>query len=952
MERIPKEDYSFPHIKFNERVVSPPPVRRNYRDTIGIVGEFSKGPFIASVGSREEFRALFGENNLPGSIAVQQAMLQGATNFIISRATPVSKPSNASLNLSSTTPEQFDSEIGNVSDPTLLERTIGLELSHSFVSSPYNKYSTPFGAVIQTRPPNGNPPFHDGTSFTLNGKYSIDINVVEYVSYALYEDTSGATPIPRFQSNPLTFDPAKTNLNNASLTTTNTYLLELSGIDPDANSVKIMLKHLKPGLYLNDNSINNYHLTAESYPWIEDGILKVFVTPQVDFTFSANIDYFVDSNSYSGGAYILGFTHRTIRGDDLSSKVFTKNINQGHAFLVLKRSNISSNEISYLEENLVDGGPNTFSKMNTGVKFEIGDVLSSDIPNPDGIYENLQTNFFLNQGASTSIDILNKTVGIGASSDEVETNAFEEGTRGIALLEKLSDQLHLDDDLNAILTDSSIQNFTLPFSLNLTTDFTGREANRVEYQIQRYVSSTVDKANIDDLVYNDDEGASLFGNWISYVGGRDASSTATRTFYDRAGNPILEVASRTRSIEGNNISVSIFPISSGEFRLEVFENSSSTPVEVFSLNNRDIDSSTGYYRAILDSNTVLARFLPIVDNLEITQAVINSLPERLEPPNRFVTDANDLRNPSRASYDQLLNVSLIGGSDELSGDSVGIVEYQEAIDRLENEDISVIALTGYNAAQTEGRGLINYALSQANNSSTFNGLRTVVAAAPPRITKGAAKSIGAFYDDDRLVLVAGWTSFTTSNSLGFNNSSPVGVYAGKLATINPAVGPNAQNSVSGVLSTDLSSRPDILDILTRSGIEALYFDSATNQFKFLNGRTTNKSNSRKWITLRRVSDHIISNLRLNLSYARSLPNTPDLRSKVASSVNAYMETLVSERIILSYIPALVDLSNNTPSDVTSGNLNIRITYTPLLPSDIINVSVVKSLTNLTDSLDI
>lgn len=944
MERYPKEDYSFPHVRFTEEVVSPPSIQRSYRDTIGIVGEFSKGPLLARVTNRQQFRALFGEDAFAGSVAVQQAMLQGATNFIISRATPTSKPGNALIQLSpSSDQDQFDSEIGNNSDPSILERTIGLELKHSLISKPYVRQSKSLGAIFQT-PTSSSAPFYDSANdeYILTGKFTVDISVVEYIMYGRYKDGAGD---PVYEGSALPIDPANTNLNGEAMVADQMYLLELNDYKSlDSDLVKLFQKTAKPGLKLSTAGVGTEEFTIESYVWTENDKLSLFVTATTAFTFSDPLNLYVDTPSSNGGHYVLGFSHNSIFGDAAPETIFTKDIKQGHAFATLQRTNNSYQNISYYSMT----SPTQYEKFDTGISFQVGDALSSDSPNVDGNYKNLQPNFFLNEGVTVSIDVLNSQVVIGAQADEEEENAFEEGKTGISLLQELADQISLADGLSNIVTQPDIQDFTLPYSLTMTTSFSGREGNRLQYKLSRFVSDSTAEADIDDINYTSD-GSSIMGTWVNYQGGRDASLPAKRTFYDRSGNPILEVETKTRSIEGNNVSVSVFPIGAGEFRLEIYERNEDTPIEVFSLNNRDIDINTGLYSQILDSNIVNARFLPAVDNVELSQSIINALPERLEPPNRFVTDSNDLRNPSAINYNQLLGVSLVGGSDELTENSVGITEYQEAIYRLDREDISILALTGYHAGQSIGRSLINSALSQANESSPFNGIRTVVAAVPPNITKSVANSIGSFYDSDRLTLVAGWTSFTSNRALGFNNTSPVGIYAGKIADINPSISPNAQTTVSGVLSSDLNARPDVLDAVTRAGIEALYFDTSTNRFKFLNGRTTAKSSSRKWITLRRVTDHIITNLKINLAWARALPNTPDLRSKVASSVNAYLETLVQEGMILSFIPALVDNSNNSPSDVVSGRLNVRITYTPLLPADIISVGVVRSLT---DSIDI
>ncbi|MFB6284785.1 MAG: phage tail sheath C-terminal domain-containing protein, partial [Halobacteria archaeon] len=142
-------------------------------------------------------------------------------------------------------------------------------------------------------------------------------------------------------------------------------------------------------------------------------------------------------------------------------------------------------------------------------------------------------------------------------------------------------------------------------------------------------------------------------------------------------------------------------------------------------------------------------------------------------------------------------------------------------------------------------------------------------------------------------------------------------------------------------------RPDFLDHLTRVGIEALYYDNSKRGYKFLNGRTTSTTNGvEKWFTLRRVGDHIITNLYNNLQWARSLPNNPELRRRVASAADAFLERMVEEGVILSFRPSVADSSNNTSQSIRKGVLNVRITYTPLIPADIIDVSIRRDVTEL------
>ena len=961
-ERIPKEEYEFPHIRFEERVVSPEPVLKNYRDTIGVVGEFTKGPFLAKINNREQFKALFGEDNKPGSVAVQQAFLQGATNFIVSRVIPSAKSSSSVINFTSSNLSQaidsqllWDAEIGANSDVTVQDRTTGLELQTSFVSEPYFKSNKDIGAIVQTTV--DITPFYDNSTeiFKLIGNYTIETTVVEFVDYTRYKVSDNADPpnvTDALETLPLTIPPTQLNVNGENLLQDSIYLVEISDFSTLTNKDSF-LQNAKPGLILYKPALSPDPalpvFEVVSYPWIENDTLSIFLKKvDSDLTITSDLILYVTSPQDSGGHYVLGYTHNTVLSDDLPSSVFKKNINKGHSFEVVSRDSVNLKEIKYLQQDSTVS--HLYSYYETGVKYKIGQIDNSVSRNLNGNYDTLLAGFYLNDDSSFLIDIVTSSFSIGASQNNTEDNAFSIGTTGLEILKQLESAISLRDELNNIIGETEIQDFSIPYSLKITSSFSGREANRIRYKLKRYVSDSTPAviSKIDDLNYKDD-GSSIFNTDINFVGGRNQASSSKRTFYDKSGNPILEVESITQSVEASSLSVSIIPFSIGKFRLEVYEGNNTVASEIFNLDNRQVSISSGIYNEINSSNLIVARFLPVINKLNITDSVLNSLPERLAPPNKYVTSVSDPRSVNFNRENSLKNVKLLNDNNVLTQTELTDESFIEAIDRLQDTDISILTLTGVDAGQNRGRKLIDAALSQAKNSSTFSGLRVVVAAAPSRLTSSKAREIGKFYDDDRLVLVGGWSTFINNNSVGITNVSSVGIYAGILSRSRPFVNPNSIRSVNGIVDVDISSRPDLLNEITKNGIEALYYDRLTNKYKFLNGRTTSKNSDKRWISLRRISDHIITNLRLNLAWARSQNNTPELRAKVASSVNAYFNSLVQSGYILSFIPALVSAANNTPNDVTSGRLNIRVSYTPFIPTDILSVNLTR---NLTDSIDI
>lgn len=99
------QQYSFPHVAFRESIIGPIPFRTTYRNRVGIAGPFRRGPRGATrISTRQDASYLYGNDNSAGSVALRQVMMQGATDLIISRATPQSTESTFAIRLSSTLP--------------------------------------------------------------------------------------------------------------------------------------------------------------------------------------------------------------------------------------------------------------------------------------------------------------------------------------------------------------------------------------------------------------------------------------------------------------------------------------------------------------------------------------------------------------------------------------------------------------------------------------------------------------------------------------------------------------------------------------------------------------------------------------------------------------------------------------------------------------------------------
>lgn len=91
-----------PNITFIDSIVGPPIVTKSWRDRVGVVSSFNRGPDVpVEINDAKTFASVFGLDSSPGSLFVQQAMANGLSNFIVSRASASSNTSSTTLSATS-----------------------------------------------------------------------------------------------------------------------------------------------------------------------------------------------------------------------------------------------------------------------------------------------------------------------------------------------------------------------------------------------------------------------------------------------------------------------------------------------------------------------------------------------------------------------------------------------------------------------------------------------------------------------------------------------------------------------------------------------------------------------------------------------------------------------------------------------------------------------------------
>jgi len=79
-------NYVYPHIEFTQSTVGTIPQTSTWRSTIGVVGQFRRGPLLYKITGSQDFNRLYGADSSSGAKAVRQMLALGATDILISRA--------------------------------------------------------------------------------------------------------------------------------------------------------------------------------------------------------------------------------------------------------------------------------------------------------------------------------------------------------------------------------------------------------------------------------------------------------------------------------------------------------------------------------------------------------------------------------------------------------------------------------------------------------------------------------------------------------------------------------------------------------------------------------------------------------------------------------------------------------------------------------------------------
>ena len=102
----------------------------------------------------------------------------------------------------------------------------------------------------------------------------------------------------------------------------------------------------------------------------------------------------------------------------------------------------------------------------------------------------------------------------------------------------------------------------------------------------------------------------------------------------------------------------------------------------------------------------------------------------------------------------------------------------------------------------------------------------------------------------------------------------------------------------------------------------------------------NKLSALSFGSVRRITDVLEKSISQSLLYGLQEPNDDFLAARIISAIRRYMDTLVYNRDIQPGFTVISDRTNNPPNVLGAGQRNVHVYFTPTLPANRIELTVV------------
>ena len=939
---------SYPNISFKETIIGPSPTTRPWRDTIGVVGEFPRGPLTpVTVASRQEAVEVFGEDVFPASLGIQDAMQIGASNFTIARAIPVTVGAKAQFQISAGNPDlepvtAYESTDGSTASlPDQTNYTIGMGLEFNYVSSPvvakslYDTVHTQATRINHTK---------------FSGRANLRQHVVHYV------DAGDRT-------NPVS--PALSSIKVSVSASDNgdyQYVVfdRADGTDHDITDLD---EYIRPGYVLKNGT---KELLIVSKPLNFSDTQWGLLVQNVGVTLTAANETGWQVFFPAVGNYILGYALELV--DMISLTPYTTG--QGY-FNIASETYVDRNGNSYPIDAYkvlpVNGGGTfqNFTYLTVPGGSATGPVTLGEEHFGAGASEGIrirfgsanQANVALEKGGQFSVSFAKATAMVGAAEADA-TGAYPIGTPATTILRALETAVARDGVINSLVEDAEAGLLVPPYTFALKSKIKGTEANRINYKVTRYTVGTANLATDLLLKKSGDTSAAAanYGTYETFTDGFDGATFASRDFYALNGRPVVRVVAVSPGSAGNQIKLTIQPSQVNEPSTVSFDLIAEFEgtTEILTLNTGQVGAN-GLFLQSRSSTLVRAYFLPVIEapSTNFPADVYLLQPLRQAPPLGLQSGLFDSGATAVAAQAGrfIRDVYLRGAFDYFPSDLNSVearkLGFMEALKKIENEDIAFLTLPGLVYGDTRYQEVFAEAKAQVERSNAENGLRIALFDAPPGVPERQAANLAASLNSERVKLIAGHSVSIALNGNTYPRVPSSLKAAGLMAIRPPRISPASTYGgyvVPNVIAVDTKNDSKYLEAMTRGHVEVLFYDSGIRAHKFLNGVTTSSDPSRRYDSVRRLLDQLISDLYLSLQWVRSEPNTRELQRRVSAAVDARLQTALRNGDLIRTAGAVCNEQNNTEADMIAGRLNIAIRVTPVFPADFINVGLVRDLT--------
>jgi hypothetical protein len=447
---------------------------------------------------------------------------------------------------------------------------------------------------------------------------------------------------------------------------------------------------------------------------------------------------------------------------------------------------------------------------------------------------------------------------------------------------------------------------------------------------------------------------------VNFSGGIEGPKTAYRDYYSADNVPVLRIQALSNGTWGNALKVSVLPASGSRLKILVedpvglsFEPPISTETFVVDFSDTDqngnlldLQESRLIRGIFIPRDTVLASAAGLDPNAYAAQ--LGKVPVRLAPKDPSITapldpDNIDYSHPDAVGFNYLQAQLLENGD---NGPTITEDDYVAALEGLNGQPVHIVLCPGQYSDKVR-----QAIVSHCSQTSEQDGLRIGVINASPNLSPDSSVNEIIGYTSDRVVMVAGWSTFVGQNQSRRFGLSPDALYAGKLAAIPYFVSPASRRtagSVVGISEVDTArySNRSQLQVYADNSIETLALDPSLRGFFFMTGQTTSPDTAWTKISIRRTYDVIRMDLFDSLQQYKSEPYTTTLRGQIASSINNYLFNKRRNGEIQQYLPTSVDSSNNNTEDFLNGVLNITVRFLPVYSADYLVVALVRQTNGL------